>query len=140
MTETKIERGIVVFAIWAVFGFIGVGFITEGLVRDGYLTALIGIAGIALGFVGHLIVNFVFGQRFTNGETALGLVVFGAVVLSFILGWLTIDISETDFHVGLTLVSVVLLGAFAYVATRYGVRGAFSAFHLRGRNAPDQPE
>lgn len=136
MIETRTERSIVVFSNWAVFGFVGMGFVTEGFALDNYLVGLVGIAGIALGFVGHLVLNRVFDSGFTPGETALGLTLFGGVVLVFVLGWLFIGYSQQDFFIGLTLFCMLVAGFVIYLATRYGLRGAFSYFHFGNPNLP----
>jgi len=129
-TEQKVERGIVVFCDWAVFGFIGLGFLLEGGARDSFPIGLIGVAGIAAGFAGHIIINSVFGQSFTFGETALGLALFAISVLGVFAGWLEGAMSLTDFHIGLSLLAVLVVGFLVYVVTRYGVRGAFHRFDV----------
>lgn len=139
MIETRTERSVVVFANWAVFGFVGLGFITEGFARDNYLIGLIGIAGIVLGLVGHVVLNGVFNSSFTSGETALGLTLFGSVVLVFVLGWLFRGYSAQDFYIGLTLFALLVAGFVIYLATRFGLRGAFSQFHLRHPDQADGP-
>jgi len=137
--DTRTERSVVVFSNWAVFGLIGLGFITEGFARDDFLVGLVGIASIVLGFVGHIVVNRVFGCGFTQGETALGLALFGAIVLVFVLGWLFRGYSTQDFYLGLSLFALLVIGFVAYLATRFGLRGAFSHFHVRTPNRPGKP-
>lgn len=137
-SEKQVERGIIVFSNWAVFGFVGLGFLLEGVTRDEFAVSLIGVAGIAGGFIGHLVINFAFKQPFTSGETSLGLAVFGLTVLVFLLGWMFAGLSDADVFTGLTLISVLLLGFFAYVATRYGVKGSFSTFHHK-HPEPSEP-
>jgi len=129
-TEQKVERGIVVFCSWAVFGFIGLGFLLEGGARDSLLTGLVGVAGLVAGFVAHMIINFVFAQPFSLGETALGLGLFALGVLGFIAGWLDGALSRTDFYIGLSLLAVLVVGFLIYVTTRHGVRGAFDRFDV----------
>lgn len=135
-----LERRLAVFCNWAVFGFIGIGFLLESLALDDYLISLIGIFGIIGGFVGNMVINVLFKQPFTDGETAFGLGVFGLVVLFFILGWVFTESSRTDFFIGLTLVSVILLGFFAYVFNRFGVRSSFSSFHFNSASPPEDRE
>ncbi len=129
--QYKIERNILVFSIWAVLGFLGLGLILEGLAQDHYLIALTGIISIVAAFVGHIIVNAVFDQGLQPGEVALGLGVFGLMVLFFIVGWLTTDLSMSDYYTGITLFAVLVVGFIAYLSTRYGMRSAFSRFHVK---------
>ncbi len=128
--EQKVERGIVVFCNWAVFGFIGLGFLLEGGARDSFPVGLIGVAGIAAGFGGHVIINSLYRQPFTLGETALGLGLFVTVVLVFVAGWLGGELTVTEIYIGLTLLAVLVVGFLVYVTTRYGVRGAFNRFDV----------
>jgi hypothetical protein len=116
-----VERDLLVFSIWAVLGLLGLGFLLEGLTRDAYPLALIGILLVVAGFVAHIIVNQIFGNGFRRGETALGIGAFGALALVFM----------ADYASGLTLFGVLVAGLVAYLATRHGLRGAFSQFHFK---------
>jgi hypothetical protein len=133
----KTDRAILVFAIWAVLGFLGLGFMLEGIARDSYLVAVAGIGLIVASFVVHIIVNAVFNQGFTPGETALGIGVFGVLAAVFITSWLARGLSMADFYAGLTLFGALALGFLAYLMTRYGLRGAFSHFHLKPASFED---
>ena len=126
--EKKVERGIIVFCNWAVFGLVGLGFLLEGGVKDTYIIGLIGILAIVLGFVGHIIINSVFGEGFTVGETALGLGMFATLVVIFIVSWFMSALSTTAFNIGLSLLAVLVLGFVVYLSTRYGIKGAFQRF------------
>lgn len=129
--DRVIERGIAVFSNWGVFGAVGVGFLMEGVARETYVLSLVGIAAVVAGFVGHLLVNAWYGQSFSRGETGLGLAMLGAVVLTFIVAWLTHRLAEATVWTGLSLIAAMIgLGA-VYLATRFGVKGAFSQFHGR---------
>lgn len=129
-TPSPIERGLLVFSIWAVLGPAGLGFVLEGFTRDAYLTSLLGTALLVATFVAHIIVNALFGQGFTPGETALGIGAFGLLALVFLLSWLNGGLSETDFYAGLTLFGTLAAGFLAYLSARYGLRSAFSHFHV----------
>ena len=126
-----VERDLLVFSIWAVLGFLGLAFLLEGLTRDSYPVALIGIALIVAGFVAHIVINQLFGNGFRRGETALGIAVFGVLALIFIAAWIAGELSVADYVSGLTLFGVLVTGLFVYLATRHGLRGAFSQFHFR---------
>ncbi|MBL4646643.1 MAG: hypothetical protein JKY99_09340 [Rhizobiales bacterium] len=129
--QYKIERNILVFSIWAVLGFLGLGLILEGLAQDHYFIALAGIGSVVAAFVAHIIVNAIFDQGFQPGEVALGLSVFGLMVLFFIVGWLTTDLSMSDYYTGITFFAALVVGFILYLSTRYGMRSAFSRFHVK---------
>jgi hypothetical protein len=126
-----IERDLLVFSIWAVLGFGGLAFLLEGFARDSYLISLAGIVAIVCGFVAHIIVNAIFRCGFRPGEAALGIGAFGVIALVFIVGWAAGDLSRIDYLSGLTLFAVLAFGFLAYLSTRYGLKGAFSRFHVR---------
>jgi hypothetical protein len=126
-----VERGILVFAIWAVFGFLGLGLFLEGMARDVWGLAAVGVGVVVLAFVGHIIVNGVFDTGFTPGETALGIGTYGLLGLLFVVGALRGGMTMADFHAGLTFFGTLATGFLAYLFTRHGLRGAFSRFHVQ---------
>ncbi len=115
---------------WAVFGLVGLGFLLEGDAQENYLIGLIGVFSIVSGFVGHIVINTFYKQNFTLGETALGLGVFAVTALIFLVSWVTSILSVLGFYIGLTLLTVLVVGFLAYVFARYGVRGAFDRFDV----------
>ena len=126
-----IERDLLVFADWAVLGLGGLCFLLEGFSRDAYLVSLVGIVAIVLGFSAHIVINAIFDTGFRPGEAALGIGSFGVIALAFIGGWATGGLSMSDYWSGLTLFAVLALGMPVYLSTRYGLRNAFSRFHIR---------
>lgn len=126
-----VDRGILVFAIWAVFGFLGLGLFLEGMARDVWGLAAVGVGVVVLAFVGHIIVNGVFDTGFTPGEAALGIGTYGLLGFLFVLGALQGGMTLADFHAGLTLFGALGAGFLAYLFTRHGLRGAFSRFHVQ---------
>tara|TARA_R110002126_G_scaffold48195_3_gene134436 strand:+ start:4761 stop:5186 length:426 start_codon:yes stop_codon:yes gene_type:complete len=126
----KIEREVVVFSNWTIFGLVGLGFLLEGSTSDSFLVGTIGILAIIAGFSGHLIANHVFEQTFSKGEIALGLAVFALATLAFILTWLIAGLSQTTFLIGVATFFVTVVGLFVYLITRYGVGGAFRKFDV----------
>jgi hypothetical protein len=125
------ERDLLVFSNWAVLGFGGLAFLLEGFTRDSYLISLLGTALIVAAFVAHIVVNSLFHQGFSRGETALGIGSFGVLTFTFIAGVLSGEMSMVDFYSGLTLFAVLAIGFIAYLSTRHGLRGAFSRFHVK---------
>ena len=126
----SVERDLLVFAIWSVSGVAGLAFLIEGFANDSYYIALVGIAIVVAGFIAHMIVNAVLRTSFGAGETVLGIGVFGILALSFIAGWARGALSEQDYWSGLTFFAVIGTGLPIYLATRHGMRGAFSHFHI----------
>lgn len=129
----KIDRKVVVVSSWTVFGLLGLGFLLEGGARESLLIGIIGMVAIAAGFTCHLIANYVFEQSFTKGEIALGLGVFTAATIVFILNWLTGGVSETSFLIGFATLLLIVVGFFIYLTTRYGVGGAFKKFDVASK-------
>jgi hypothetical protein len=125
-----VYRGILVFAIWSVFGFLGLGLFLEGMARDVWGLAAAGVGVVVLAFIGHIIVNGIFDTGFTPGETALGIGTYGLLGLMFVLGALQGGMTMADFRAGLTFFGVLAAGFLAYLFTRHGLRGAFSRFHV----------
>lgn len=125
-----VDRGILVFAVWAVFGFLGLGLFLEGMARDVWGLAAAGVGVVVLAFIGHIIVNGIFDTGFTPGETALGIGSYGLLGLLFVMGALRGGMTMADFHAGLTFFGVLAAGFLAYLFTRHGLRGAFSRFHV----------
>ncbi len=129
--DQYVERGIAVFSNWGVFGAVAVGFLIEGISREAYPLALIGVAATVSGFIGHLLVNAYFGRSFSRGEAGLGLATLGAVVLIFTISWLGGGLADATVWTGLTLIAALVVTGVIYLATRFGVKGAFSQFHGR---------
>jgi hypothetical protein len=127
----SVDRGILVFAIWAVLGLLGLGVILEGFKLDVWAISAGGIATVMVAFIAHMIVNAIFDTGFTRGETALGIGVFGLFGLIFILGVASGTMSKPDYYSGLTFFGALAAGFLAYLATRHGLRGAFSRFHVK---------
>ena len=126
------ERAVLVFCNWLVFGLIGLGFLLEGGARENVLIGMIGIIGIIAGFVVHIIINHISSTGFTLGEVALGLVLFALGAVKFILSWIIGAMPLVAFRIGLLLLAVLVVGFLVYVATSYGVAGAFRKFDVIG--------
>jgi hypothetical protein len=138
-TPISIERNLLVFIIWACLGFLGLGIILEGFSRDTWVISAMGVTLIVLAFSAHIVVNGVFDTGFTRGETALGMGCYGLLGLTFIFGAFTGKLSMSDLYSGLILFGVLALGLIVYLATRHGLRGAFSQFHIKSINTETDP-
>lgn len=130
----NIEREVVVISSWTVFGFLGLGFLLEGGARQSFLIGVIGMLALVMGFLCHLIANYVFEQSFSKGEVALGLGVFVTSTIVFILCWLIGALSQTSFLIGLATLFIVVIGFLTYLTTRYGVGGAFHKFDVSSKS------
>jgi hypothetical protein len=134
-TPAHVERGILVFSIWAALGVLALGFVLEGFSRNSVPLSAVGITMIATAFVAHIIVNAVYQQGFTSGEAALGTGAYGLLALVFIFAWLRGSLSSANFVSGIALFGLLAGGFIAYLATRHGLRGTFSKFHVRADSA-----
>lgn len=136
----NVERSILVFAVWAVLGFLGLGVFLESMARDSWALSALGVALIVAAFVAHIVINGVFDTGFTPGETALGIGAYGLLGLVFVLGATEGGMTMANLYSGLTLFGVLAAGFLAYLLTRYGMRTAFSRFHIKpvsGREAAE---
>lgn len=132
-TQPHIDRSILVFAIWASLGFLGLGLFLEGMARDLWGLAAAGVGVILAAFVAHIVVNAIFDTGFSRGEAALGIGVYGILASVFIIAALSGGMTAADYYAGLTLLGALALGFPVYLVTRHGLRGAFSHFHARPR-------
>lgn len=126
-----VERSILIFAIWAVLGFLGLGIFLEGMKTDSWLLSAAGVLIIVLAFVAHIIVNGIFDTGFSPGETALGIGAYGLLGLVFVVAAAGGTLTMTNYYSGLTLFGTLAAGFLAYLLTRHGLRGAFSRFHIK---------
>lgn len=124
----KIEREVCVFTSWTICGLLGLGFLLEGGARESFVIGSIGIGAIVVGFIAHLIANYVFGQDFTKGEAALGLGIYAVTACIFIIASLSSALSLTAITLGIVTLIVVAAGFVSYLLTRFGARGAFNKF------------
>lgn len=129
--EQMMEYRLAVYTSWGLWGAFGGGFVLSGFAADAYLVALSGFALLGAGFVSHLIINRLYGRSFEDGQVALAFAIFGAAVLAFIFSWLLDPaFSSEDLLIGLSGTALVIVGFLAYVANRFGLKGAFSMFHI----------
>lgn len=125
------ERSVLIFTIWAVLGFLGLGIFLEGMKDDVWALSAAGVAVIVLAFSAHIVVNGVFDTGFSQGEAALGIGAYGVLGLIFVVAAAGGTMTMTDYYSGLTLFGVLAAGFLAYLSTRHGLRGAFSRFHIK---------
>lgn len=134
-----VERSILVFAIWATLGFLGLGIVLEGFSRDSWAISAAGVATLVTAFIAHIVANAVFDTGFSRGEVVLGIGTYGLLGSVFLLGAATGEMSMADYYSGLTLFGVLAAGFLTYLTTRHGLRGAFSQFHIRPGATEERP-
>ncbi len=127
------DRAILVFAIWASLGALGLCVFLEGLSHDAWLLSAAGVLAVSTAFAAHMVVNAFFGTGFTRGETTLGIATYGVLGLVFLIGALSGGLTASDYRAGLTFFGVLAAGMLTYLVTRNGLRGAFSRFHSPAR-------
>ncbi|OJU05944.1 MAG: hypothetical protein BGN83_01620 [Rhizobium sp. 63-7] len=127
----NVERSILVFSVWAVLGFFGLGCFLEGLARDLFVLSALGVGVIIAAFVAHIVINGIFATGFTAGEAALGIGAYGLLGLGFIVGAIGGEMAMADYYSGLLLFGLLAAGFLAYLLTRHGMRTAFSQFHIK---------
>lgn len=137
-TDARIERSILIFAIWAVLGLFGLCVFLEGMRADWWALSAAGVFSIVLAFVAHIVVNGVFDTGFTQGEAALGIGAYGVLGLIFVVSAAGGDMTMADYYSGLTLFGVLAAGFLAYLFTRHGLRGAFSRFHIKPNDGTEE--
>ncbi|CAN7286246.1 hypothetical protein LJR030_002566 [Rhizobium sp. LjRoot30] len=133
----NVERNILVFSVWAVLGFFGLGCFLEGLARDLFALSALGVGVIVTAFVAHIVINGIFATGFTPGEAALGIGAYGLLGLVFIVGAVGGEMTMTDYYSGLLLFGVLAAGFLSYLLTRHGMRTAFSQFHIKSATAQE---
>lgn len=130
--EEDAEHRLAVLANWGLFSPFALATGTSGFSADSYLLCLSAYALVALAFVAHIVINWVWKTGFRPGETAAAIGLYGVAVLVFMASWLLdATFSDTDVYAGLTGLVLAIVGFLAYLITRYGLRGSFSMFHIR---------
>jgi hypothetical protein len=119
----RADRSILVFAIWASLGALGLCLFLEALARDSWALSVAALSALAAAFVAHVVVNALSGAAFTRGETVLGVGAYGALGLVFVAGAATGGLSAADLRTGLILFGVIAAGMLGDLVTRHGLRG-----------------
>ncbi len=129
--EDPLDRHALVVAVWLAGGLVAATLLSIGLERGGFLVTLAAFAALLATFIGHVLVNVVFGTGFTPRELGLFLVAAVAGLVAIGLGGIvSADFRETGFlPASLGLVALVA-AVVVYMLIRHGVRGAFDAFDV----------
>lgn len=131
----SVEKRLAVATNWSLFASFGMGFVLSGFSQALWWSGLLGYALLVAGFAGHVIINRVFETGFSNGEIALGLVLFGISALSFIGSWLfDPTFGSVSLGIGLAGFGAMASCLIGYLIIKYGMRGTYELIHsLRAR-------
>ncbi len=129
--ETDAEQRLAVLTSWGLFGAFSLALVATGFRADHILVAAAGYLVLVAGFVSHLIINRIYGMGFRSGEIAAGISLFGLAAFSFLVFW-AFDPAFTLSNAlsGLLGLAVAAACFVVYLATRFGLKGAFSMFHI----------
>lgn len=130
-THDRLDRHALVMAIWVAFGFAAVVLINHGLGQGGAAFLFAGAGSVILGFLGHVIVNAVYGTTFTPRELALALVVYVVCLISFgVATLLDRDFASRNFLALSADFIVIGVVVITYMILHFGVRRTFQAFDV----------
>lgn len=125
-----VERRLAVMTHWSLFGTFGMGFLLSGFSASHWGFGLLGYGLIIAGFVGHVIINYVYDTGFMAGEVALGLVLFGLSALAFISNVLLVPhFSPVNLALGLSGFAAMALSLALYLLIQYGTGGTWNMVH-----------
>jgi hypothetical protein len=123
----SLERKLLVTTSWACFGAFGLAFALSGFSGGNVWAGLFGFALFVAGFAAHVIINRMFGTGFTQGEVALGFVVFAVSASSFALSWLVLpQFPGANIAIGLVGHTALVAAFVFYMMAVHGVRGSIA--------------
>lgn len=127
----KLDRHALVMALWLASALVAATLFDFGLGAGGVWAIAAAFGVVIAAFVGHVIVNAVYATGFTPRELVLGLVLFGAGLVAFVLATLLVPgYGERHFAVmSLGFLALFVVVMF-YMITHYGVRRVFDAFDV----------
>lgn len=129
--QSALDRHALALAIWLSAGFIATVLLVHAFDGGSPWTAAGGFAAFLAGFVAHVIVNAVWRTGFTPRELALGLCLYGAGLVWFLLALLFGSVAAEHLFVpvGLGFLAILIAVVF-YLVTYFGVRRAFEGFDV----------
>lgn len=129
--ETDAEQRLAVLTSWGLFGAFSLAIVATGFRADDILVSAAGYLVLVAGFVSHLIINRIYDIGFRSGEIAAGISAFGLAAVSFMAFWaFDPNFTTQDMLSGLLGLAVAAACFVVYLATRFGLKGAFSMFHI----------
>lgn len=114
---------------WGFLGSFAIAFVLSGFNEGNLLSGLFGFILLGIAFGAHVIVNHIFGTRFSKGEAALGLVAYVVSVLSFVVSWIVLPgFGGVNVAIGLSGFCLLFLCFLFYMVANHGLRGSFDMF------------
>jgi hypothetical protein len=124
--EAKREHRLAVMSAWGLFGPFGICLILSGFAEPSMLAGLAGFATVILGFVAHVLINFIFRRSFSQAQIALGLGAYVVGVLCYLASVVADPgFNETDVTTGLSGFTALAATFVVYIVINYGVRGSY---------------
>lgn len=125
------EHRLAVLTAWGLFGGFSLAVALTGFRADDLLVIGTGYLLLVAGFVAHLVINRIYHVDFRPGEVVAAITLFGIAALAFMVNWaFEPGFSRTDVIGGILGLAVAAGCFITYLATRYGLKGAFSMFHM----------
>jgi len=123
------ERRLAVMTNWGFFGSFALAFVISGFSGGDLVSGLLGFILLAVAFGAHVIINHLFGTRFSKGEAALGFIAFIVSIVSFVFSWLALpNFGIVNIAIGLSGFCLLFLCFLFYMVANHGVRGSFEMF------------
>ena len=121
----RAERKLAVMTNWGFFGSFGLCFAMSGFATANIVIGLLGFGLVVLAFCAHVLINYLYDTRFTEGEVALGFILLTASLLSFAVSWILVpDFGVGRIAIGLGGFSAIAAGIVFYTVSIHGVRGS----------------
>lgn len=134
----QLDRHVLVMAIWAPALFAAALLLHRGITTGGLLWIAAGFLAILAAYAGHIVANAVLGTGFSQGEVALGAVVFALALAALLLAVLVAPpgtAAAVWLALGLGLATLVA-AVVVYLVIAHGPRRAFEAFDVIRDNNP----
>ncbi len=132
------HRRLAVASSWALLGPFALCLVLSGFTLPLPWAILGGFALLVAAFISHLVINAVFHSGFTTGEIVAGFVAFGIGLIAFIASVLAgPPMAAAQFAAAIAGFAALVLCFLAYLITKFGLKGAFSRFHMRSRSGGD---
>lgn len=129
--HSDLDRHALVMGVWLATGLLAAVFLIHAFGGGSVWAAAAGFAVLLAGFGAHVIVNAVWRTGFTPGELALGLCVYGAGLVWFLLSLLLGNVEAARLFVPIGVGFIVILVAVVfYLVTFFGVRRTFERFDV----------
>ena len=125
--DSVVQRRLLVWTSWGVFGAFGLAFAVSGFSRADLISGLLGFGLIVAGYVAHIIINRLHRAAFSVGEVALGSIAFAASAASFALSWIVAPVfPAANVAIGLSGFAAILAVFVFYMIAVHGVQGSIA--------------